>query len=75
MARRQHTDRDDDYERDLLVRQRAMEAAGQLRDAEARADEDAQRRDARLDRKALKKRESRSRSKSAFSRAGLRNAR
>ena len=52
MARGQHTDRDndhgalEDHERDLLVRQRAVEAAGQLRNAEARADEDAQRRDA-----------------------------
>ena len=52
MARCEHTDRNndhsalEDHERDLLVRQRTMEAAGQLRDAEARADEDAQRRDA-----------------------------
>ena len=59
MARRQHTDRDDDHgaledhERDLLVRQRAMEATGQLRDAEARADEDAQRGDAQACREGL----------------------
>lgn len=52
MARCEHTDRNDDHsalkdhERDLLVRQRAVEATGQLCNTEARADEDAQRRDA-----------------------------